>query len=68
MEKDLIQACAVAKRVMVEEKLLDEVRRLWKSMPLSWQKKIKASALSISDYVVDCKVKFSTILGVSEQN
>ena len=50
-EKDLKQVCAVAKRIMAEENLLDEVRRLLKSMPLSWQKKIKASARNISDYV-----------------
>ena len=65
-EKDFKQVCAVAKRIMAEENLLDEVRRLLKSMPLSWRKKIKASALGISDYVVDCKVEFPIILGLSE--
>jgi len=65
-EKDFKQVCAVAKRIIAEENLLDEVRRLLKSMPLSWRKKIKASALGISDYVVDCKVEFPIILGLSE--
>jgi hypothetical protein len=65
-EKDFKQVCAVAKRIIAEENLLDEVSRLLKSMPPSWRKKINDSALTISDYVIDCKVEFSTILALSE--
>jgi hypothetical protein len=46
---------------------MEEVRRLLKNMPQSWQNKIKASALCISDYVADCKVDFSAILTHPEQ-
>ncbi len=66
-EKDLRQVCAVAKRIITEENLMEEVRRLWKNMPKSWQNKINASALDISDYVADCKVDFSAILSNPEQ-
>lgn len=64
-EKDLKQVCALAKKIITEENLLEEVRRLLKNMPSSWRKKINASALSISDYVVDCKLEFPIILGLS---
>ena len=65
-EKDLKQVCAVAKRIMAEEKLLGEVRSLFNKMPASWRKKINNSALTISDYVADCRVDFSTILNLSD--
>ncbi len=61
-EKDFKQVGAVAKSIIADENLREEVRRLWKNMPQAWQNKIKASALCISDYVADCKVDFSTIL------
>ncbi len=41
---------------------MEEVRRLLKNMPQSWQNKIKASALCISDDVADGKVDLSTFL------
>jgi hypothetical protein len=65
-EKDLKQACAVAKKIVMEENLMGEVRGLLKNMPITWRKKINASALTISDYVLDCTVDFSTILSSSE--
>jgi hypothetical protein len=65
-EKDFRQICAVAKKIITEETLIEEVRRLLKSLPSSWRKKINASALSISDYVVDCRVDFPTILNLSD--
>ncbi len=65
-EKDLSQVCAVAKRIITEENLMAEVRSLLKNMPQSWQNQINASALSISDYVSDCKVDFSTLLSHPE--
>jgi len=67
-EKDLKQACAVAKKIIMEESLMSEVRGLLKNMPATWRKKINNSALKISDYIADCKVDFSTILSLSEGN
>jgi hypothetical protein len=66
-EKDFRQVGAVAKSIIADENLMEEVRRLLKNMPKSWQKKINASALCISDYVADCKVDLSTILSHPEQ-
>lgn len=65
-EKDLKQACAVAKKIVMEEKLMSEVRGLLEKMPVSWRNKINVSALTISDYVIDCQVDFSTILNLSD--
>lgn len=65
-EKDLMQVCAVAKKIITEETLMEEVRRLLKKLPLSWRKKIGASARSLSDYLAECKVDFSTILNLSD--
>ena len=65
-EKDFKQICAVAKKIIIEDDLLKEVRGLLKKMPLSWRKKINASALSLSQELADCKVDFSTILTLSE--
>ena len=61
-EKDFKQVCAVAKSIIADENLMEEVRRLLKNMPQSWQNKINASALCISDYVADGKVDLSTFL------
>ncbi|MCX5890895.1 MAG: GSU2403 family nucleotidyltransferase fold protein [Deltaproteobacteria bacterium] len=61
-EKDLIQACAVARKIIMEENLMGEVHGLLKKMPASWRKKINNSALTISNYVADCRVDFSTFL------
>jgi hypothetical protein len=66
-EKDLRQGCAVAKSIIADENLMEEVRGLLKNMPQSWQNKINASVLRISDYVTDCKVDFLTILSPPEQ-
>ncbi len=65
-EKDLRQACMVAKRIMIDEKLTKELRSLIKGMPSSWRKKINVSVSSITDSVVDCKVDFSTLMSPSE--
>ena len=67
-EKDLKQACAVAKKIIMEDSLMMEVRGLLKEMPATWRKKINNSALKISDYIADCKVDFSIILCLSEFN
>lgn len=61
-EKDLKQACTVAKKVVREEKLIEELHGLLKNMPKTWRKKINTSALSIPDYVADCNVDFLKIL------
>jgi len=66
-EKDLRQVCAVAKNIITDENLSEEVRRLLKNMPKSWQNKINASARSLPEYIADCRVDFSTILSHPEQ-
>jgi len=65
-EKDLKQACAVAKKIAMEENLMGEVHDLLKNMPVPWRKKINTSALTISDYVADCNVDFSIILTIPD--
>jgi uncharacterized protein (UPF0147 family) len=66
-EKDLKQVCAVAKKIITEETLMVEVRRLMKNLPSSWRNKIEASALSLAAEVVDCKVDFSKILATYDK-
>jgi hypothetical protein len=65
-EKDLKQACAVAKKIGREENLMEEVHGLLKKMPVPWRKKINASALTISDYVADCKLDFTIFLAIPD--
>jgi hypothetical protein len=65
-EKDFRQVCAVAKKIISEEILLDEVCKLLKTMPSPWRKKIKASALSLSQDLADCKIDFPAILSHSD--
>lgn len=67
-EKDLRQACAVAKTVIMAENLMNEIAELLKKMPSSWRKKINNSALTISDHVSDCRVDFSAILSSLEKS
>lgn len=62
-EKDLKQACAVAKRIIAEENLINEVQRILKGMSSSWLRKVKTSILSLPEFVADCKVDFPIILG-----
>ena len=62
MEKDLRQACAVAKKIITDEKLMQEVHTLLKNMSSSWKKKINAAAQTLPEYISDCNVSLSAIL------
>jgi hypothetical protein len=62
-EKDYNQVCAVAKKIITDRNLIDEVRKIFVDMPQSWRKKIRASARNLQEYVVDCSVDFSALLG-----
>jgi hypothetical protein len=61
-EKDYIQVCAVAKRIFNDRKLIDEVHRIFASVPQSWRKKIRDSAQILPEFAGDCNVDFSTLL------
>ena len=67
MEKDLRQACAVAKKIVTDEKLMKEVQALLKNMAASWKKKIKAAAQTLPEYISDCNVSLSAILSNSAE-
>ena len=67
MEKDLRQVCAVAKKIIMDRNLIDEIDRLLQNMSKTWRKRIYASAKSLPEYIVDCRVDFSTILSHPEQ-
>jgi hypothetical protein len=61
-EKDFIQVCAVAKKIITDSKLIAEVYKIMKEIPLKWQNQINTSAKILPEFVVDCRVDFSTIL------
>ena len=61
-EKDFKQVCAVAKKIITYSKLIDEVHRIFKHMPLSWRKQINTSVMILQEIVEDCRVDFSIIL------
>lgn len=61
-EKDLKQVCAVAKKIITDRKLIDEVHRILKDMSLKWRKQINQSVLILPEFVEDCNVDFSAIL------
>jgi hypothetical protein len=66
MEKDLIQVCAVAKKIIMDRNLIDEIHRILQNMSKPWRKRIYTSAQSLPEYIVDCRVDFSTILSHPE--
>jgi len=61
-EKDFKQVCAVAKKIITDSKLIDEVHRIFKHMPLPWRKQINTSVMILQEIVEDCRVDFSIIL------
>jgi len=61
-EKDYKQACAVAKKIITDRKLIDEVHKILKDISPKLRKQINTSALILPEFVVDCHVDFSTIL------
>jgi len=61
-EKDFKQICAVAKKIITDKNLIAEIHRILKDMSLKWRKQINTSALILPEFVVDCRVDFSTIL------
>lgn len=66
-EKDLRQVCAVAKKIIMDRNLIDEIHRIMQNMSKPWRKRIYASAQSLPEYIADCRVDFSTILTHPEQ-
>ncbi len=66
-EKDYRQACAVAKKITTDRNLIDEVHKIFVSMPESWRKKISDSARILPEFVGDCNVDFSTLLSDQKQ-
>jgi hypothetical protein len=60
--KDYIQVCAVAKKIITDKKLIDEVQNIFFNMPESWRKKIRDSARILPKFVEDCNVDFSALL------
>jgi hypothetical protein len=61
-EKDYHQVCAVAKKIITDKSLIDEVHKIAADMPQSWRKKISASARNLRESVVDCGVDFTALL------
>jgi hypothetical protein len=61
-EKDYHQVCAVAKKIITDKSLIDEVHKIAADMPQSWRKKISASARNLREFVVDCGVDFTALL------
>lgn len=61
-EKDYIQVCAVAKKIVTDRNLIDEVHKIFVSMPQSWRKKISDSVQILPEFVGDCNVDFSALL------
>jgi hypothetical protein len=61
-EKDYIQVCAVAKKIITEKNLIAEVQKIFTDLPQSWRKKISDSAQILPDFVGDCNVDFLTLL------
>lgn len=66
-EKDYKQACAVAKKIITDKKLINEVHKIFADMPQSWRKKIITSARILPKFVGDCKVDFLTVLSDKKQ-
>jgi len=62
MEKDLKQVCAVAKKIITDNKLIAEVHNIFKHMPRPWRKQINTSVLILQEIGEDCRVDFSIIL------
>jgi len=67
-EKDYIQICAVAKKIITDRNLIDEVHKIFVGMPQSWRKKISDSARMLPDFVGDCRVDVSTLLSDPESS
>ena len=67
MAKDLKQASAVAKTIIKDSKLRDEVHSILENIPLSWRKKIDTAIQSFSEHDVDCNVDFSMILSYPQK-
>jgi hypothetical protein len=61
-EKDYRQACAVAKKIITDKKLIDEVRKVFADMPKSWRKKVISSVRILPMVVGDCNVDFLGII------
>jgi hypothetical protein len=61
-QKDYKQVCAVAKKIITDRKLIDEVHRIMNDMSLKWRKQINQSVLILPEFVEDCNIDFSTIL------
>jgi len=61
-EKDYSQVCAVAKKIITDRNLINEVHNIFTSMPQSWRKKISASVRVLPEFIGDCNVDFSTLL------
>ncbi|MFA4901605.1 MAG: GSU2403 family nucleotidyltransferase fold protein [Desulfobaccales bacterium] len=61
-EKDYHQVCAVAKKIITDGNLIDEVHKIFADMPQSWRKKIGDSARILPELVENCHVDFSTLL------
>jgi hypothetical protein len=66
-EKDYKQACAVAKKIITDRNLIDEVHKIFAEMPQSWRKKIIISARILPEFIGDYQVDFSTILPDQKQ-
>lgn len=66
-EKDYNQVCAVAKKIITEKNLIDEVHKIFVDLPQSWRKKINASARILPEFAGDCGVDFSPLLIDSQQ-
>jgi hypothetical protein len=66
-EKDYKQACAVAKKIITDRNLIDEVHKIFAEMPKSWRKRIISSARILSVLIGDCNVDFSIILADQKQ-
>lgn len=61
-QKDYIQVCAVAKKIITDRNLIDEVHKILVSIPQSWRKNIRDSAQILPEYGGDCNVDFSVLL------
>jgi hypothetical protein len=56
--KDFKQACAVAKKIITDSRLIEAVYNLLNGMPATWRKNINKSALKARETVLDCQVDF----------
>ena len=66
-QKDYIQVCAVAKKILTDRNLIDELHKIFVSMPKSWRKKITDSAQILPEFAGDCRVDISALLSNPKQ-